>query len=104
MSAEMMEVDLFVLVEAWRGGCVVIDVREPDEYAAGHVPGARLLPLGELAARHEEIAETDRLHVICASGKRSLQAARWLKDMGYDAVSVAGGTIAWTEAGLPVDR
>ncbi len=77
----------------------LIDVREPGEYLAGHVPGAALLPLGELASRAGELPRDRTIHVICASGNRSLRATRALLDAGYDARSVAGGTSAWARSG-----
>ncbi len=98
-----METDIRSFSAAHADGAVVVDVREPDEYEAGHVPGARLIPLGELVDRVGELPRSERLHVICASGNRSLVAARWLISSGYDAVSVAGGTLAWMQAGLPVE-
>ena len=80
-------------------GPSVLDVRNPDEYVAGHVPGAVLIPLGELAARQDEIPAGDPLYVICAVGGRSLTAAKALVEAGYRAVSVAGGTNGWIERG-----
>lgn len=97
-----MEIDVKSLAAARADGATVVDVREPEEYEAGHVPGARLIPLGELAERADELPRNQRVHLICASGNRSLQAARWLSSAGYDAVSVAGGTKAWQDAGQPV--
>lgn len=81
---------------------MVLDVRNPDEYRAAHVRGAILIPLGELAARQDEIPHADPLYVICAAGARSLTAAKALVEAGYDAVSVAGGTNGWIERGGPV--
>lgn len=98
----MSEVDITELAAASAEGAMVLDVREPHEYLAGHVPGALLIPLRELTGRLEELPRDHRLHVICASGNRSLHAARWLASAGYDAVSVAGGTNAWAEAGRPI--
>jgi rhodanese-related sulfurtransferase len=80
----------------------VLDVRNPDEYVAGHVTGAVLIPLGELGARVGEVPEGDPLYVICAVGGRSLTAAQALVSAGYSAVSVAGGTKAWIQSGRPV--
>jgi thioredoxin 1 len=80
---------------------VVLDVRNPDEYESGHVPGAKLIPLGELAGRQDEIPDGDPIYVICASGGRSLTAATALVNAGYHAVSVAGGTKGWIEQGRP---
>ena len=74
-------------------------MRNPDEYVAGHVAGAVLIPLGELAARQDEIPDGDPLYVICAVGGRSLTAAKALVEAGYRAVSVAGGTNGWIERG-----
>lgn len=97
-----LEVDLEAFGRAHEGGATVLDVRNPDEYEAFHVPGAVLIPLPELAARQDEIPEADPLYVICAVGGRSLTAAKALVDAGYRAVSVAGGTNGWVERGGPV--
>lgn len=95
------EIDVITLAAAHAVG-VVVDVSEPEEYLTGHVPDARLVPLGELTQRTGELAHHQRIHVICASGNRSLQAARSLAAAGYDAVSVIGGTRSWVEAGRPL--
>lgn len=82
----------------------VLDVREPEEYAAGHVPGAVSLPQSELASRLDDVPRDRPLLVICHSGSRSLRSAQFLARMGYaEVVSVAGGTAAWREAGKPVE-
>jgi rhodanese-related sulfurtransferase len=98
----MREVDLAVFAAAHSTGAVVIDVREPGEYVSGHVPGARLMPLGRLAVHVSEMPPSQRVYVICASGNRSLVAADLLARAGIDAVSVAGGTGGWQRAGKPV--
>jgi len=98
----MREVDLTSFAGAHSTGAVVIDVREPGEYAAGHVPGARLMPLGYLPDRLPELPRGERVYVICASGNRSKAAADFLARAGIDAVSVAGGTVGWTRAGRSV--
>jgi rhodanese-related sulfurtransferase len=100
-EAPQLEVDLETFASAHAAGAAVLDVRNPDEYEAGHVPGARLIPLGDLAARQDEIPDGDPLYVICAVGGRSLTAARAMVQAGYPAVSVAGGTKAWIEQGRP---
>ena len=97
-----LEVDLATFAEAHAAGATVLDVRNPDEYHEAHVPGAVLIPLGELAARQEEIPSADPLYVICAVGGRSLAATRALVEAGYPALSVAGGTNGWIEQGGPV--
>ena len=81
-----------------------VDVREPDERAEGHIPGARTVPRGFLELRIEDLAPDRQrpLIVYCAAGSRSLLAARTLLDMGYTHVSsLAGGFAAWKTAGLP---
>jgi rhodanese-related sulfurtransferase len=98
----MREVDLAVFAAAHTTGAVVIDVREPEEYVAGHVPGARLMPLGRLAQHLAEVPAGQRVYVICASGNRSLVAANLLARAGVDAVSVAGGTGGWQRTGRSV--
>ncbi len=99
MSGQPLEVDLETFAQAYQQGATVLDVRNPDEYASAHVPGAVLIPLPELASRQEEIPEGDPLYVICAVGGRSLTATKALVDAGYRAVSVAGGTNGWIERG-----
>lgn len=96
------ETDVATLAAAHASGAAVLDVRQPDEYTEGHVPGAVLIPLGELADRRGEIPAGDPLYVVCAAGGRSLTAVAALVDAGYAAVSVAGGTNGWIEAGHPV--
>ncbi len=73
------------------------------EYAQGHVPGAALVPMGQLASRLDEIDRAARVHVICASGNRSRAMTDLLVAAGFDAVSVAGGTGAWIESGRGVE-
>ena len=82
----------------------LLDVREPWEYLAGHVPGAQLIPLGELEQRVSEVPRNREVLAICHSGQRSLAAAGYLLQLGYTAVSnVDGGTAAWIESGYPTD-
>ena len=80
----------------------LLDVREPGEWAAGHIPGALHIPLGELNARYREIARDCELYVICRSGTRSRYAAQALADAGWDARNVADGMIGWHAAGRPM--
>lgn len=82
---------------------VVLDVREDDEWQAGHAPGAVHLPLGDIPTRLGELPETDgTLPVICRSGGRSGRAVAWLVQQGFDVVNVDGGMRAWSGAGKPV--
>jgi rhodanese-related sulfurtransferase len=100
----MREVSTQAFASARADGAVTIDVREPGEYLAGHVPGARLMPMGEVTARVDELPRTAPVYVICANGNRSLTIADQLIRDGYDARSVRGGTSAWEAAGRPVVR
>jgi rhodanese-related sulfurtransferase len=79
---------------------VVVDVREPDEFLSGHVPGAVNLPQAELATRLAEVPRDRPVFVICQGGFRSLRAAQFLRQCGLaDVASVTGGTGAWHAAG-----
>jgi rhodanese-related sulfurtransferase len=80
-------------------GMLVVDVREPHEYAAGHVPGALSMPLATVPVRHQELPRDRAVHVICQAGGRSAQAAGWLAKQGYQVVNVSGGTGAWINQG-----
>ena len=85
-------------------GTVVLDVRERDEWIAGHVPGALWIPLDELRSRRAEVP-SGRTAVICASGFRSSAGASLLEAAGRrDLANVWGGTTAWQQLGLPVNR
>ena len=73
----------------------LIDVREADEFAEGHLPGAINLPLSAFLERYGELDKDKPYHIICRSGARSAQACAFLEEEGYDVTNVAGGTIAW---------
>lgn len=90
------------LVAAMADGTPVIDVREPDEYAAGHVAGARNIPLGTVEACTGELDATAPVVVICQAGGRSMKAAEIMDRAGLDARSVAGGTGEWIKNGRAV--
>lgn len=81
---------------------VVLDVREPHEWAAGHIDGAIHIPLGEIPSRVGELDPSVRTLVVCHLGGRSARATQWLHDQGHDVVNVAGGMEAWETAGRPV--
>lgn len=88
-------------------GALLLDVREPAEYAAIHAANAKLIPLGEIGNRLQEIeAYKDKpVAVICRSGRRSAQAVAILQKAGFtQVVNVQGGTNAWEQAGLEVVR
>ena len=88
---------------AARPSGTLIDVRERMEYAAGHVSGAELVPMGELPTRMRRLDRSQPVYVICASGNRSLAMADLMYRAGFDAWSVAGGTSAWVRSGRPVE-
>jgi len=96
------EIDVEELAATHERG-ILVDAREPDEYDAGHVPGAVPIPMSQLANRMGEIDKTSPLFVICASGNRSSAMTDLLRGAGFDAVSVAGGTGAWARSGRPLE-
>jgi rhodanese-related sulfurtransferase len=86
-------------------GSLVLDVREDSEYFEAHVAGSKLIPLGQLAQRVQELGadKSKPVVLICRSGRRSAQAQTILEQAGFSAASnVEGGMIAWQKAGLPV--
>jgi len=83
-------------------GALLLDVREPDEWRAGHAPQASLLPMGQVAARRGDLPRDRRIVVVCRSGGRSAAVTGALRAWGFDAVNLSGGMCAWNLAGLPV--
>ncbi|MEQ2877529.1 rhodanese-like domain-containing protein [Enterococcus asini] len=73
----------------------ILDVREVDEFANGHIPEAANLPLSELGARFEELDKDQNYYVICHSGARSANASNFLSQQGYQVTNVLGGMSAW---------
>jgi rhodanese-related sulfurtransferase len=100
------ETDVTHTAQAREGGSAqIVDVREPEEWAEGHIPGAIHIPLGELAARTGELDSGQPAIVVCRSGRRSLYGAETLLQAGFgDAKSLAGGMVDWEAAGQPVER
>lgn len=84
----------------------VLDVREDDEWAAGHVEGALHIPMSDFVARFGELTEAvedgRRVHVMCRVGGRSAQVTQYLVRQGIDAVNIDGGMQAWDGAGRPM--
>jgi rhodanese-related sulfurtransferase len=84
---------------------IVVDVREPWEYQRGHVPGALLIPLGQLSSRLGELDTEQPVALICQTGSRSLSAAALLGQKGFKTIyNVAGGTSAWKHSGLALEK
>lgn len=98
----LREVTADALASALAAGAPLFDVREPDEYSAGHVEGAVLVPLGEVPERVAEFPTGVEVYVICRSGARSGRACEMLARVGVEAINVAGGTNGWIESGRQV--
>lgn len=79
----------------------LLDVREPPEWAAGHIEGAVHVPMGEIAVRRSELADDRPIVAVCRSGARSGQVAAALQRAGYEAHNLDGGMHAWADAELP---
>jgi rhodanese-related sulfurtransferase len=83
-------------------GAFILDVRQPEEWDAGHIPGATLIPLGELASRVGEVPADQQVVVVCRSGNRSAQGRDILLGAGLPSVtSMAGGMNDWAASGYP---
>jgi rhodanese-related sulfurtransferase len=88
-----------------QAGAVIVDVREPYEWSEGTIPGAVLLPLGELARRARELEAARETITVCRSGHRSQSAAQILQRAGFSQVkSMAGGMIGWKRLRFPVNK
>ena len=98
---DVPEIDIPALARLHDAGPVLIDVREPHEYTEAHVPGATLIPLATVPEHLDQVPREGTVYVICAVGGRSRRAAEYYRTQGIDAVNVAGGTMAWMEAGQP---
>jgi rhodanese-related sulfurtransferase len=82
-------------------GLAVLDVREPVEWAYGHIEGALHIPMSELPARVDELPD-DQTLVVCKVGSRSARVVAWLAQQGRDAVNLDGGMLDWEAAGRPM--
>lgn len=88
-----------------RDDVVILDVREDYEYAEGHIPGAMLLPLGQIPNRLAEIPKDKTVIAVCRSGNRSNQATQFLRQQGFDNVhNMTGGMNSWSSAGYQVEK
>ena len=97
------EIDVDALAALDTAGIQLVDVREPDEYHEARVPGARLVPLMTVPESLDQLDRARPLYLICASGGRSMNAAQFLDQHGFDAINIAGGTKGWIAAGHAVD-
>lgn len=80
---------------------MLLDVREPHEFAAGHIEGAVGIPVGQLAVRQDELPTDRQIVCVCRSGNRSGMVTTALARAGYDVLNLDGGMLAWVEADLP---
>ena len=90
-----------------RQDAVIVDVREPGEFKAGHIPNARNIPAGEIAARLKDLEKfkTRTILVACAAGNRSTTACGALRNAGFEQVyALAGGMGAWQQASMPLEK
>ncbi|MFC5929286.1 rhodanese-like domain-containing protein [Cryobacterium melibiosiphilum] len=103
----MTDISVLELAELTAGPqpIVVLDVREQDEYDDAHLPGVLHIPISVLMERMGEVPVGEPVYVICAVGGRSAQVVDYLDRSGseIDAINVAGGTVAWQQAGLPTE-
>jgi rhodanese-related sulfurtransferase len=90
------------LAEQLPADSLLLDVREDDEWAAGHAPEALHIPMGEIAGRLADLPADTNLYVVCRAGGRSARATAYLNANGWDAVNVAGGMQSWAEHGRPL--
>ena len=83
---------------------ILLDVRQPDEFRAGHISGAKLMPLNEVYRRMKELPKGREIICICASGSRSSSASKALAKEGFTVLNVKGGMNAWRSAKLPIQK
>jgi rhodanese-related sulfurtransferase len=83
---------------------IILDVRQPYEYQSGHIQGAKLIPLGELPAKMNQLPRNQEIICVCQSGSRSSSAARHLQSAGYNVRNMQGGMDMWQRSGLPVSK
>lgn len=97
------EVDAHEALRLVEGDAVLIDVRQPDEWDAGHAPMATLIPLAELPDHLDELPRDRVIVCACRSGGRSLRAATFLQESGFDTVNLTGGMTSWFAEDLPFE-
>lgn len=98
------EIEIKELKASLGAGGRLIDVREADEYAVGHIPSAVSVPLSTITVDFERFRSATDVYIVCRSGGRSMQACEFLVDQGIaNVVNVAGGTLAWQASGNNVN-
>ncbi|MCE1253074.1 MAG: rhodanese-like domain-containing protein [Anaerolineae bacterium] len=97
------EVNISQAAEKRDAGAFILDVRQPEEWVQFHIPGATLIPLGELPDRLNEVPKDKEIVVVCRTGHRSAQGRDILRNAGFEKVtSMAGGVTQWQAQGLPI--
>ena len=102
MTQSIPEVDVVGVPSELPPALTVLDVREDDEWQAGHIDGAVHIPLMQVPARITELPADRQVLVVCRVGNRSARATAYLQAQGVDAVNLSGGMMAWARAGRPV--
>ena len=102
MSQPIPEIDVSAVPAELPEDLVVLDVREDDEWRAGHISGAVHVPLMQVPQRVSELPADQQVLVVCKAGGRSAKATALLQAQGYDAVNLAGGMLAWEQAQRPM--
>lgn len=97
------EISVQEAYQKYQQGVFLLDVRRPDEWDMYHVANTVQIPLDELSSRLSELPKDQPIMIICHSGNRSGQAQAILAQAGFNATSVAGGMIAWNQAGYPLE-
>ncbi|MBE0480981.1 MAG: hypothetical protein IBX68_08370 [Dehalococcoidia bacterium] len=93
----MSAVDMKKIMDGKTKGYILLDVRQPEEYVAGHIPGAVSIPLGELEHRYRELEKGKRVIALCRSGRRSMGASLLLRGMGFREICILdGGLLNWS--------
>lgn len=101
------QADTLKATRLYNDDALILDVREPSEYASGRIPRSKHIPLGLLAGRLNELDKFKNTPVLvsCRSGQRSARACRMLKKAGFETVyNLAGGIMAWERASLPIEK
>ena len=99
---DIAEVEVSGVSTILDAGAILLDVREPEEWEAGHAPGALHIPLAQLPDKIPDLARSEPIVVICRSGGRSALATEWLTTAGFDAANLLGGMQQWAQAGRAV--
>ncbi len=101
----MLEIDIHGLKQKLDedAEATLIDVREPREFAEAHVPGAQLIPMGQLPSRLADLPKDRPVYVICRTGNRSGAMGSLLDAHGFESLNVVGGTVDWIKAGHPYE-